>query len=56
MERRHGWIVHSMTDSIDLPLWHGWHITIFGPAFWLLLVAIGVVAIARIGSGWLSRR
>ena len=28
-----------MQSSIDIPLANGWHVTIFGPAMWLLVVA-----------------
>jgi hypothetical protein len=34
-------------DSIDIPIANGRHLTIFGPALWLLLVvAAGLVAVA----------
>ena len=36
-----------MQSSIDIPLANGWHVTIFGPAMWLLVVAAaGLVAVA----------
>jgi hypothetical protein len=34
-------------QSIDIPLANGWHVTIFPPAMWLLvLVAAGLVVVA----------
>jgi hypothetical protein len=34
-------------DSIDIALIHGWHVTIFRPALWLLgLIAAGLIVIA----------
>jgi hypothetical protein len=29
-----------MENSIDIPLVNGWHVTIFHPAIWLLIVAV----------------
>lgn len=28
-----------MERTIDIPIWNGWHVTIFQPVFWLLLIA-----------------
>ena len=29
-----------MQGSIDIPIAHGWHVTIFAPAMWLLVVVV----------------
>ena len=37
----------GVPESIDIPLVHGWHVTLFRPALWLLgLVAATLVVIA----------
>lgn len=36
-----------MQGSIDIPIANGWHLTIFRPAIWLLVVVVaGLVAVA----------
>jgi hypothetical protein len=33
-----------MQGSIDLPISNGWHVTLFLPAMWLLVVVVGCLA------------
>ncbi len=36
-----------MRGGIDIPIANGWHVTIFGPVMWLLVVVVaGLVAVA----------
>ena len=44
-----------MAGSVDIALWHGWHVTIFHPWIWLLVVGLVVAAITLLGRIWLSR-
>jgi len=44
-----------MMDSIDIPLGHGWHMTIFHPWVWLLVGATVVAVVTLVGRTWLTR-
>jgi hypothetical protein len=40
-----------MQRSIDIPVAHGWHVTIFGPAMWLLVAGLVAVAVKALRAG-----